>query len=90
MSERKLGWKEIPHGVASWKSAEENETGSWRTLKPVISNKKCTVCLLCWVFCPDGAIKLKEGGVVVNYEFCKGCGICAKECAPRAIEMIPE
>jgi Pyruvate/2-oxoacid:ferredoxin oxidoreductase delta subunit len=25
-----------------------------------------------------------------NLEFCKGCGICAKECPRNAISMLPE
>jgi Pyruvate/2-oxoacid:ferredoxin oxidoreductase delta subunit len=25
-----------------------------------------------------------------NYDFCKGCGICAQECPCGAIDMIPE
>jgi pyruvate ferredoxin oxidoreductase delta subunit len=25
-----------------------------------------------------------------NLEFCKGCGICAKECVQGALTMVPE
>jgi len=26
----------------------------------------------------------------INYDYCKGCGICANECPTKAIEMVPE
>ncbi|MFP3483271.1 MAG: 4Fe-4S binding protein, partial [Caldivirga sp.] len=25
-----------------------------------------------------------------NYDYCKGCGICANECPVKAIKMVPE
>jgi pyruvate ferredoxin oxidoreductase delta subunit len=38
--------------------------------------------------CPDGAIVVKDGKVVeINYDFCKGCGICANQCNFNALEM---
>jgi 2-oxoisovalerate ferredoxin oxidoreductase delta subunit len=40
------------------------------------------------VFCPEGAVELEEDGFVkINYSYCKGCGICANECYPKAITM---
>ncbi len=64
---------------------------SWRAMKPVIHNEKCTKCYVCWKFCPDMAIAIDdEGYPVIHLGFCKGCGICANECAPEAIEMVRE
>ena len=62
--------------------------GSWSTVKPVLKSK-CNFCLLCWIFCPDGAISQDEKSkrVTFDYEECKGCGICAKECPLKSIEM---
>jgi 2-oxoacid:acceptor oxidoreductase delta subunit (pyruvate/2-ketoisovalerate family) len=42
--------------------------------------------------CPDNAvIKLGSGNrFKFNYDFCKGCGICAQECPCGAIMMVPE
>jgi len=32
----------------------------------------------------------KDGWPVVRLEHCKGCGICAEECKPKAIDMVKE
>jgi pyruvate ferredoxin oxidoreductase delta subunit len=42
--------------------------------------------------CPDAAITWNETKeqVEFNYDFCKGCGICANECPGMAIQMIRE
>jgi len=43
----------------------------------------CNKCGNCWVFCPDNAVDW-NGSPSINYEYCKGCGICSAEC-PRGI-----
>jgi len=53
--------------------------------------EKCIQCLLCWVFCPDGAIVTEDRKVKgIDLVHCKGCGICACECPQKAITMIEE
>jgi 2-oxoacid:acceptor oxidoreductase delta subunit (pyruvate/2-ketoisovalerate family) len=43
------------------------------------------------MYCPEGVIKRKEDGTFkIELEYCKGCGICAKECPSNSIEMIRE
>ena len=38
--------------------------------------------------CPDGTIfKTDDGRLAIDYEFCKGCGICAKACGFGCIQM---
>jgi len=72
-------------------NSQEYETGSWRTYKPVRDLERCVHCLRCWVLCPDSAVLVKDGKALgFDYEHCKGCGICARECPPKchAIEMI--
>ena len=59
----------------------------WRVFKPVIAPAKCIRCLLCWVYCPDGVIGKEEKYLTIDYDFCKGCGICAQECPRQAISM---
>jgi len=88
-------WDEIETGgsILEPGSSAQYETGSWRTLRPVLHLDKCVHCLLCWIYCPDSAIVVKDGKVVgFDYFHCKGCGICAQVCPDRivAIEMVGE
>ena len=52
----------------------------------------CFECDNCYGVCPDNAvIKLGPGKKFrFNYDYCKGCGICANECPCGAIEMVRE
>jgi pyruvate ferredoxin oxidoreductase delta subunit len=46
---------------------------------------------MCWIFCPEAAIKVNpDGSYEVEYMYCKGCGICEKACAVKAIKMEEE
>ncbi len=66
-------------------------TGYWRTVKPVIDGDKCIKCILCWLYCPeDTIIRREDDSVYVDYQYCKGCGICADVCPVDAIKMVPE
>jgi len=91
-SNEKPGWKSLPSGavVLEAGSSVEYKTGDWRAFKPLVIKEKCVNCLLCWIYCPDSAIVRKEKWVDVNYDHCKGCGICAHECPTKAIEMVEE
>ena len=84
-------YKKLPPGAVILEAGNtvQTETGSWRSLKPVIDEKKCTGCGLCWLYCQDASIT--EGKPPkIDYKYCKGCGICANECPVKAIEMVPE
>jgi pyruvate ferredoxin oxidoreductase delta subunit len=89
MTSKEKSWREISIAGICWKPNTEFLTGDWKTYKPVRDPEKCTLCLICAIFCPDGAIRLKREGEYIefNYDFCKGCGICANECPVKAIEM---
>jgi 2-oxoacid:acceptor oxidoreductase delta subunit (pyruvate/2-ketoisovalerate family) len=52
----------------------------------------CFQCDNCFGVCPDNAVmKVDEAhGYRVDYDFCKGCGLCVQECPCGAIEMVPE
>ncbi len=70
--------------------ADEMVGYAWRTQLPVCNQKKCT-CIECLAayFCPEGAISWKDEVYTVDYEYCKGCGTCARECTEDAITMKP-
>ena len=66
-------------------------TGGWRSDRPVWNEEACSHCLLCWMHCPDSSILVENQEMTgIDYDHCKGCGICAKECRFGALEMIPE
>jgi 2-oxoacid:acceptor oxidoreductase delta subunit (pyruvate/2-ketoisovalerate family) len=52
----------------------------------------CSLCENCYTFCPDSTVLMKDGDETfeIDYEFCKGCGLCAHECPSHFIEMIRE
>ncbi len=54
---------------------------------------RCTECDNCLIFCPDVSILVKGNGLFgysIDYDYCKGCGICFTECPRHAITMIDE
>ena len=57
-----------------------------------LSCGNCFECDNCYGVCPDSAvIKLGPGKrFQFNYDYCKGCGVCATECPCGAIRMVPE
>jgi len=57
-----------------------------------LSCGNCFECDNCYGICPDNAvIKLGPGARFrFDYDYCKGCGICAAECPCGAIMMVSE
>jgi Pyruvate/2-oxoacid:ferredoxin oxidoreductase delta subunit len=58
-----------------------------------LSCGNCLACDNCWTLCPDNAV-LKSGApaadgshYVFDYDYCKGCGLCARECPTGYIVM---
>lgn len=72
-------------------------TGGWDAARAGIEAARCfncgvcTGCDNCLVFCPDLAIR--KNGTPYTYDvldqYCKGCGICARECPRHVITMVP-
>jgi len=92
MSQEKT-WKEIPWGglILDAGNAQEYHTGDWRTERPVHIMDNCKHCMYCWICCPDTAIIVKDKKMVgVDFDFCKGCGICENVCPFDAIKMVIE
>ena len=50
----------------------------------------CTHCDNCVVYCPDMAVKRVANGYTVLTDYCKGCGLCVKECPTGSMTMQEE
>ena len=91
--ESEITWKDLKIGsiVTEPGSASQYQTGDWRSQRPILDNSKCIKCGICYIFCPEGCIEQNSDGYFeANLFYCKGCGICARECWTRAITMIEE
>ena len=78
------------------------KNAGWRNMRPVLDAGKCTGCLQCYLYCPDGCIfrparqatdavdAADAAAVAIDYDFCKGCGVCVEVCRFGALAMIPE
>ncbi len=82
--------------MATAAAGEAGRTGDWRDLKPIVDNSKCIPavknkpsCFLCWLYCPEGVVGTGIP-IAIDYDYCKGCGICAEECPAKAIKMVEE
>lgn len=57
-----------------------------------LSCGECLQCDNCWNYCPDAAVLVvdetqQKRRYVIDYEYCKGCGLCAHECPSGYIQM---
>ena len=65
----------------------------WRIIKPVYNKDYCIDCQFCWIYCPDISIISRDKKMIgVDYDHCKGCGICVEVCPtnPKSLLMYPE
>ncbi|MGZ3604532.1 MAG: NAD(P)-binding protein, partial [Thermodesulfobacteriota bacterium] len=68
------------------------EHGAVKEAERCFSCGTCNGCENCYVFCPDASV-IKTGEMFshqVDYDFCKGCGICLSECPRGAISFKEE
>lgn len=81
---RQTTFDEVQHGLT-----EENALFEARRC---MSCGNCFECDNCYGVCPDNAVvKLGPGmKFKFNYDYCKGCGVCANECPCGAIDMVSE
>lgn len=91
-------WHQVETGgiIVEGGNALKNFTGCFRRQqRPLFNEESCINCFLCWVFCPDNAIIVENEKVIgINYDYCKGCGICVNECSvkedPKPLLMVNE
>ena len=84
----KPGFRDIPQGAVITEpgSGRKYLTDYWRTERAVWIPERCIQCFRCWVSCPDMAWKAEDGKITgIDYRYCKGCGICDRQCPVEAI-----
>ena len=82
--------KQIPQGPAFPTGQLHDISSGMRTFRPVIDTSKCVNCLRCFLVCPDGAIDKSGEHPEVDYDYCKGCGVCVRACKFGCISMEKE
>ncbi|KPK37469.1 MAG: glutamate synthase [Gammaproteobacteria bacterium SG8_47] len=86
--EQRTAFEEIEGGLNSNEITVE--------AKRCFSCGNCFACDNCWTLCPDSSVlktsELASDGshYVFDYDYCKGCGICAHECPAGFIAMVDE
>lgn len=82
-------WDLPPASVSLPVKGCAGHTGDWRTYRPVINQEECIQCYHCYMYCPEGTVLIDDetGKVSYDYDYCKGCGICAEMCPKKCIEM---
>ncbi|GAA0730034.1 pyruvate synthase subunit PorD [Clostridium malenominatum] len=86
-------WKDIPRGgtMLDGGNAVDFKTGDWRVMKPIWYEDKCKHCMFCWAVCPDMSIIVEDGKMTsIDYDHCKGCGVCVEQCNFKALELVDE
>jgi len=82
--ERTTDFDEVVQGASMKEAlAESNRCFSCGT---------CTLCGMCWYFCPDACVIARKNGdqkIVFDLDFCKGCAICSVSC-PRGCVVMEE
>jgi 2-oxoacid:acceptor oxidoreductase delta subunit (pyruvate/2-ketoisovalerate family) len=84
LARRKSTFEEVQQGL--------DETNALYEARRCLSCGNCFECDNCYGICPDNAvIKLGPGSRFrFDYDYCKGCGMCAQECPCGAITMVAE
>lgn len=86
--EQRVGETEIEKGLSGQRAAHEAAR--------CFACGSCLRCDNCWTLCPDSAVlKTNETAFdgsfyVFDYDYCKGCGLCASECPTAYITMISD
>lgn len=82
LAERKGSFAEVSRALGSLSAAEEAAR--------CFHCGACISCDNCRVYCPDVAVKKLKDGYAIDYDYCKGCGICVFECPRNAMSLDEE
>jgi len=67
-----------------------DRAGAVRSAERCFQCGLCNNCRNCDLFCPDLAVLMKGKGPEIDYDHCKGCGICVVECPRGALKLAEE
>ena len=81
-AERREGEAEVQLGFDAAQALAESER--------CFSCGECIACDNCFYYCPDLAVRRVAGGYEIDGDYCKGCGICVRECPTGSMEMVEE
>lgn len=80
--QRMPGYAEVKAGLAAEQALAEAAR--------CFSCGRCTLCDNCLKYCPDMAVRRIPGGYAIAADYCKGCGLCVRECPTGSIVMEEE
>jgi len=89
MSSCRIPEREAPaSGGGPARAAEEAKAAACLCFATVF----CAYCDVCRLLCPDLCITrdTESGRIVIDLDYCKGCGLCAHFCPKGAITMTIE
>lgn len=81
---------ESTHGTTETVNGDSRgQTGLLESLHvaSVRFSNACDTCGLCVRYCPHGALRTAEGGLVVDPRLCTACGLCVEVCPPEAVTL---
>ncbi|MDR0746800.1 MAG: 4Fe-4S binding protein [Helicobacteraceae bacterium] len=100
-----LGWSEFEAGATLFSfegdraknifhenNSIKHSVSDWRVLKPIFNPAGCINCQFCWISCPDTSIiPIDKKFGHIDYDHCKGCGLCSDVCPtnPKSLVMFP-
>jgi 2-oxoacid:acceptor oxidoreductase delta subunit (pyruvate/2-ketoisovalerate family) len=91
MSEATQTCKRFSISQKDWNKQNQipDEQTAIELAKECLVNVTCNNCDLCLMFCPDLCITRNKstGNIEIDYDYCKGCGICAYICPKNVIHM---
>jgi NADPH-dependent glutamate synthase beta subunit-like oxidoreductase len=83
-AERRSGFDEVQMRISGSMAIKEAER--------CFHCGQCDQCDNCYLFCPDVSVlrDLRAGSREIDYEYCKGCGVCVVECPRNAMVLEEE
>jgi NADPH-dependent glutamate synthase beta subunit-like oxidoreductase len=87
--ERRLDATQRLHGMAEVQLGLDVEQALAETHR-CFSCGTCILCDACVSSCPDLALRRVADGYELLADYCKGCGLCVKECPTGSMKMVEE